>query len=335
MNDQTSSIQFFRQIFGGAWVTQAIFASAELGIADLLASGPLGINELAERTGTNSSALYRLLRALASAGVFAEDLDGRFTLTPLAALLRSDADSSQRAFSIMMGAEFYQTWGELLYSVQSGSPGFNKRYGMPFFQYMLEHSERHALYDEAMNGVHGAETEPMLDAYDFSAFRTVVDVGGGNGQALCTLLNRHPAIQGTLFDLPGVAERARQFILHSPAAPRCEIRKGDFFAAVPAGADAYVLRHVIHDWQDEQAEVILQNCREAMHSQSRILVVEHVIPQGNAPSFGKWLDLMMLLVGGQERSEEEYRRLFSQAGLKLMRVIPTTAEVSILEGMRL
>ncbi len=334
MTDSQVSVQTLNQIFGGSWITQGVWVAAELGIADLLANGPLTADELAEQTQTQGAALYRVLRALASVGIFAQDPQGRFSLTPPANLLRSDVPDSQRSFAIMMGAEFYKAWGELLHSVRTGEGGFQKRFGMPFFQYMLEHPMRHGIYDTAMGRFGQGEAEAMLDAYDFSGFRTVVDVGGGSGMLLEAMLKRHPEIKGILFDLPAVVERARSFISDSGLSDRCRIEGGDFFSSVPAGADAYILQHIIHDWEDQDAITILRNCREAMRSDSRVLLVELVIPPGNGPFFGKWLDLMMLLVGGRERTEEEYRRLFSAAGLKLTRVVSTASEVSIVEGLR-
>jgi len=335
MNNEQSQRQILSQFFGGSWITQGIYVAAELGIADLLAEGPRSAEELAEQTNTHSGALYRVLRALAGVGVFAQDLQRRFLLTSLSELLRSDVPDSQRSFSIMMGAEFYETWGMLLHSVRTGEQGFYKRFGRPFFQYMTEHPERHSIYDAAMAGVHGPETEPMLDAYDFSIFQSVVDVGGGNGLVLAAILSRHLAVQGILFDLPPVAERARATITSLGLSGRCQIVGGDFFSSVPTGVDAYILRHIIHDWEDNEAVAILRNCREAMNPNGKVLVVETVIPPGNEPCFGKWLDLMMLLVGGCERTEEEYNHLFSEAGLKLERIVPTASEVSVIEGVRL
>jgi SAM-dependent methyltransferase len=324
--------QLLKQMTGG-WITQAIHVASELGIADLLAEGARTAAELAHRTGTHDDALYRVLRALASVGIFAEDSDGRFSLTPPAEYLRTDRPDSLRAFGIMLGAEFHQSWGELLYSAQTGEPGYQKRYGLPFFQYMTEHPDRHAIYDNAMM-VHGiAETEPMLNAYDFSVFGTVVDVGGGNGRMLAAILGRHPAVEGILFDLPAVVERSRTIISGLGLSKRCQIVGGDFFTSVPA-ADAYVLRHIIHDWDDKDAAAILRNCRDAMNPGGRILLVETVIPPLNEPCFGKWLDLMMLIVGGRERTEEQYRRLFRQAGLTLSRIVPTAHEVSVIEGVQ-
>jgi hypothetical protein len=188
MTDDQSRMEFFKQMFGGSWITQGIWVAAELGIADLLTDGPRTAGELAEKTHTHGNALYRVLRALASVDIFAEDAHGRFSLTPLADLLRTDASASQRPFAIMMGAEFHGAWGELLHSVRTGEQGFEKKFGVPFFQYMTERPERGKIYDAAMTGVHGGETEPMLDAYDFSPFQTVIDIGGGNGLVLAAIL---------------------------------------------------------------------------------------------------------------------------------------------------
>jgi SAM-dependent methyltransferase len=334
MSKAHSQRQVLNQIFGGAWITQGIYVAAELGIADLLAQGPRSAEELADETNTHSEALHRVLRALASVGIFAQDSQRRFSLTPLAGLLRSNVDESQRSFAIMMGAEFYETWGKLLHSVRTGKQGFYERFGKSFFHYMTENPQRHGIYDTAMAGVHGAETEPMLDAYDLSRFRSVVDVGGGNGLLLTAILKRYPAIQGVLFDLPAVAERARAVVTDSGLSCRCHVIGGDFFSSVPGGADVYLMRHVIHDWEDNEAVAILRNCREAMKADGKVLVAETLIPPENEPCFAKWLDIMMLLVGGRERTEEEYCRLFSEAGLRVDRVVSTVSEVSIIEGGR-
>jgi len=332
--DHQESLKFFRQVFGGAWMTQGIAVAAELGIADLLAERSRTAQELAELTKTHAVALHRILRALASVGVFAEDTQDRFSLTPLADLLRTDVAGSQRAYAAMMGAELQAAWGELLHSARTGEPGFQKRFGKPFFQYLIEHPDRHDLYDAVMTVVNGAETDPMLHAYDFSGFRTVADIGGGEGLMLAGLLKRHQEVHGILLDLPAVAERTRSSVSSSGLQDRYRVEGGDFFRAVPAGADAYLLRHIVHDWEDADAIRILRNCREAMSQGGKVLVVEMVIPPGNGPAFGKWLDLMMLLVGGRERTRDEYSALFVAAGLKLNRVIPTTAEICILEGIR-
>jgi len=332
--DSQSSLEFYQQMFGGSWITQGIWVAAELGIADLLADGPLKIEEVAEKTHSHCGALYRVLRALSSVGVFAEDECGRFSLTPHANLLRSDVLFSQKPFGVMMGSEFHGAWGELLYSVQTGGRGFEKRFDKPFFTYMTEHPTRHSIYDSAMGTFGKTEIEFVLDSYDFSQFHSLVDVGGGSGVLISAILERHPTLQGILFDLPAVAERARASLAGTCLSSRCQIDEGDFFSSVPEGADAYIMQHVIHDWEDSEAVTILGNCRKAMKSDGRVLLVETVIPSGNDPFFGKWLDLMMLLVGGRERTQKEYRHLLLKAGLKMSRVIQTASEVSIVEAIR-
>ncbi|MBN1359642.1 MAG: hypothetical protein JW993_03570 [Sedimentisphaerales bacterium] len=327
-----SSQELSKRMIGG-WMTQAIYVAAELGVADRLAEGPRTAQELAEDAGAHSDALHRVLRALASVGIFTEDWEGRFSLTPLADCLRTDGPDSLRSFGIMAGAEFYRSWGNLLYSVRTGKPGFDDAFGAPFFAYMTEHPDRHAIYDAAMM-VHGiAETEPMLDAYDFSVFQTVADIGGGNGRMLAALLQRYPSVEGILFDLPAVVDRAGATFADLDLSQRCRIVGGDFFASVPH-ADVYILRHIVHDWDDADAVSILSSCRQALNPGGRVLVVETVIPPLDEPCFGKWLDLMMLIVGGRERTEEQYRRLFYQADLRLSRIIPTAHEVSVIEGVR-
>ena len=317
----------------GSWVTQAIYVAAEIGIADLLANGPRTADELAGGTQTHGASLHRVLRALASIGIFDEDAEGRFYLTPMGELLGSDAPNSKRSLARMAGSEFYRSWGGLLSSVETGGAAFDKVFGKPFFQYMNMNPDRWRIYDSAMTGVHDSETIPVLDAYDFMPLKTLVDVGGGNGLALAAILRRHPDMRGILFDLPAVAERAQELVASSGVSDRCRFVGGDFFESVPASGDAYLLRHVLHDWDDDEAVAILKNCRDAMRPGGRVLVVETVIPSGNEPCFGKWLDLMMLVVGGRERTKEQYEKLFSATGLQLTRIFPTDHEVSVIEGV--
>jgi SAM-dependent methyltransferase len=331
MSDNSNGAPALAKMMVGAWMTQGIHVAAELGIADLLVAGPLTADELARRCGAHGDSVYRVLRALASVGIFSEDAQRRFSLTPMAEALRSDVPGTMRAFARMAGAEFYQTWGHLLDSARTGEQGFRRAFGSAWFEYMTARPDRHAIYDAAMNGVHGAETEPVINAYDFSALGTLADIGGGNGSALAAILQRNSRLHGILFELPGVAERARAVLANAQLDGRCQVVGGDFFKSVPS-ADAYVLRHVIHDWEDAQAESILRNCRAAMRPGGRVLVVETVLPPGDQPCFGKWLDLMMLLVGGRERTEEQYRGLFGRAGLRLNRIVPTAHEVSVIEG---
>jgi hypothetical protein len=318
----------------GSWITQAIYVAAELGIADHLAAGPRTADELARETRTHGGSLYRVLRAMASVDMFREDEGGRFSLTEMGTLLGSDAPGSKRSLAIMAGAEFYRTWGELLSSVRTGGAAFDDVFGEPFFRYMAAKPDRWRIYDAAMTGIHDSETIPVMDAYDFRQFRTIVDVGGGNGLALAAVLRRYPGTEGVLFDLPDVARRAGELLARAGVSDRCRTAGGDFFDSVPLQGDAYLLRHVIHDWEDPEAVSILRNCRDAMSPGGKVLVVETVIPPGNDPCFGKWLDLMMLVVGGRERTREQYGELFSAAGLRLTRVVSTAHEVSVIEGVR-
>ena len=320
------------RLLTGYWISQALHVAAQLGIADLLKDGPQTVARLAESSGTHARSLYRLLRALAGEGVFAEDAQGRFALTPLGACLRGDVPNSQRSMAIMTGEEHYRCWGELLYSVQTGQTAFEKLYGQPIFHYLAAHPRQARIFDEGMVGVHGAETTAMLDAYDFSGIGTLVDIGGGNGSLLAATLQRHPALRGILFDRPDVIERARTNIKTAALESRCTLMPGDFFQTVPSGGDAYLMRHIIHDWNDEQCRTILRHCRKVVPTTGKLLLIESVIPPGNEPCFAKFLDLTMLTIpGGMERTEAEYRDLLASAGFRLARVVPTRANVDVIE----
>ena len=334
--ETASPPELMNRMITGYWTTQALYVAAKLGIADLLIQGPRSADDLAQATKVHASSLYRLLRGLASLGVFAEDDLARFSLTPLAECLRSDTLGSQRALAIMSGEEHYRAWGELLYSVQTGKTAFDKLYGMPVFDFLSKNLEQAKTFDAAMVGVHGRETAAMTDAYDFSGIAVLADIGGGNGSLLTTVLKKYPAMRGILYDMPGVTERAKANLHAAGVADRCQVIGGNFFESIPAGADAYLMRHIIHDWDDEKATTILRNVHQAMGKEGRLLLVEGVIPPGNDPCFGKLLDLTMLtLPGGKERTEEEYRTLFKAGGFQLNRIVPTKAEVSVIEGKKL
>ncbi len=332
---EISPAQQLDRMITGYWISQAIYAAARFDVAGHLAAGPKSTEELAQATSTHPDALYRLLRALANVGVFEEVGPRRFALTPLAELLRDDVPGSKRGLALMAGDEQFRAFGEIEYSIRTGKTAFDKVFGKPIFDYLGEHPDKARVFDQAMVGVHGREASAILDAYDFSAFGVLADIGGGNGSQITAILQQHPKLEGILFDLPHVVERARPHIEAAGLADRCTLVGGSFFESVPSGADAYVLRHIIHDWDEEKSLTILRNCHQAMPDDGKLLVIESVIPEGNEPFGGKFLDLVMLVVpGGQERTEAEYRALFAQAGFQLERVVPTDTEVSVIEATK-
>lgn len=325
------------QMITGCWVSQSIYAAARLGIADQLKTGPKSYTELATLTGSHAPSVYRLMRALASVGVFAETEVGIFTLTPLSHCLRSDVPESIRDVSVVMGdPEHYGSWGNILHSVQTGQSGFENIYGKNVFEYYAENPEPAAAFDRAMSSFSSLEITAVVNEFDFSGIETLVDVAGGQGYLLLAILAANPTLQGILFDQPDVIDRAKSFVAAQPASSRCQLSAGNFFESVPQGADAYMLKHVIHDWDDPRSIVILKRCYEAMLKNGRVLLVEQVIPSGNAPSLGKLLDVNMLVMcpGGKERTADEYRDLLAAAGFRLTRIVPTSGLVSVIEGIR-
>jgi hypothetical protein len=318
----------------GYQVSQALYVAATLGIADLLVGGPRSAEELAERVGAHGPTLYRLLRLLASLGVFAEDDAGRFGLTPLAECLRSDAPGSQRDWALMVcGPSFWSSWGDLLTSVRTGEVAFPRVHGMDRWDYLARHPTESAVFDAALSANTALESEAVATGYDFSAFSVVADVGGGVGGFLATLLAAHPSMRGILFDRPHVVVGASDVLTRAGVADRCEIVGGDFFAAVPTGADAYVLKCVIHDWDDEQAVAILRACRSAIPDRAKLLLVERVIRPGDVPDSTKFMDLLMLVMnGGCERTADDFGGLLATAGFRLAAVTPTASALSVIEG---
>jgi hypothetical protein len=337
--DHTASVDIpppvaMLQMIASFWVSRAIYIAAKLGLADLLRDGPQSSKELAQATGTHAPSLYRLLRALASVGVLAEDEHGRFALTPLAATLRTDVPGSLRAFAIAeLGEDHYPAWGEVLHSVKTGEIAFDHLFGMDVWQYRAQHPEDGRIFDEAMASFSSVVNATIVASYDFSSLGTIVDVGGGDGSLIASILQANPGMKGVLFDLPHVVAGARRRIEAEGLAERCEVVAGDAFTSVPSGGDAYLLKWIIHDWDDERSVAILKNCYQAMAAHSKVLLIEAVIPRGNAPSFHKLMDLnMLVMTGGRERSEAEYRVLFEAAGFRLTQITPTQSEMSVIEG---
>jgi SAM-dependent methyltransferase len=320
----------------GFWLSQALSVVVKLGIADLLKEGPKNSEELARATKMHGPSLYRVLRALAAEGVFSEDGSGCFSVTPLGATLQTGVPGSLRAFVLeQLDDEHYGAWGDLMHSVKTGETAFGHHFNMDLWQYRASHPEDAKTFDEAMANMTEAAIEPILGAYDFSSFRTVVDIGGGDGSLLTAILGKHPGVKGVLFDMPRVTPKAERRIKAAGLAKRCEVVSGDFFKSVPAGGDAYILKAVIHDWDDERAAAILKNCLRAMSPNGKLLLIEAVIPPGNGPFFHKFMDLnMMVMAGGRERTGDEYRALLKSAGCELARIIPTSSELSVIEAVR-
>jgi SAM-dependent methyltransferase len=315
------------------WTSQLVFVAAQLGLADHLGTGPRTSDDLARELGLDAAAFHRYLRTLAGLGVVTE-VDRRvFGLTPLGEALKKDAPGSARASILILGGPVgTKSWGELLYSLQTGKTGFEKLVGKNLFEYLAQHPAEASLFSETMVGFHGAEPAAVAAAYDFSRFGTVVDVGGATGNMLVNILKRHSRPRGVLYDLPHVVADAPAFLASRGMAERVSIESGSFFESVPAGHDAYILSHIIHDWDEARCQTILQNVRRAMKPDGRLLIVEMVLPEDDSPHPGKMLDMMMLVgPGGQERTPSEYEQILRPAGFDLARVVPTQSAVSVVE----
>ncbi len=324
------------QMIFGFMTTQAIHVAAKLGIADLLRDKPRNVAELAEGKGVDERSLYRVLRALASVGIFTEPDPGQFALTPLAETLRSDVPGSLRGTAIYMGEEWHmRPWNDIMYSVETGKPSIEHVFGLPAFSYLAQNPQAAAVFNDAMTSLSASVVESILAAYDFSSIERIVDIAGGHGLLISAILKANPRMKGILFDVQSVIEGAPALLEAAGVRERCETIAGDFFEAVPGGGDAYMMKHIIHDWDDERALRILRNCHRVMRSDDRVLLVEVVVPPGDAPSPAKLLDIEMLLfTGGCERTAEEYRALFDAAGFRLTRITQTQSPYSVIEAVR-
>jgi hypothetical protein len=309
-----------------------VHLAAALKLPSHLAQGPKTAEELAPMTATHAPALYRVMRSLAGLGFFAEDAERRFALRPLGAALKSGTPS--HATALVLGGEIAtRSFDQLLYSVQTGATGFERSFGMPLFDWLTANPMQASLFNDTMVGIHGLEPAAVASAYDFSDFQTIADVGGSTGNLLATILSKHPAPRGILFDLPHVVRDAPALVQQRGLKDRIRIEAGNFFESVPAGADVYILSHIIHDWSREQCLIILGHCRRAMNSGGRLLLAEMVLPDGDEPHPGKLLDMVMLTAtGGEERTASQYGALLDEAEFRMTRVVPTASLVSIVEA---
>jgi hypothetical protein len=322
----------------GSWKTQAIYVAAKLRIADLLADGPRPGSELADTAGVPEASLRRLLRALTTLGICVEEGDGVFAITPMGALLAADAPESLRSWTLWWGDQLWRLWGSLDYSVATGESARKRLLGTEGFEHLEGDAEAAATFNQAMIELTRLAAGGVIRAFDFSGLKLIADVGGGYGELLSAVLQAHPQAAGLLFDRPHAVECARERFSAAGLASRCEFRAGDFFDAVPAGADAYLLKNVIHDWNDENSRRILENCGRALGEQSRLLVIEQVVPDRLDTSARHQSlvrsDLTMLVAhGAQERTEAEFRRLLDSAGLKLVAIRPTDSTLSVIEAV--
>ncbi len=318
----------------GAWVAQGIAVAADLKVADALADGPLPIDELARRVDADPDALARLLRALISEGIFVQRRDGRYALNALGDTLRSDAPISIRGMARFVGApEHREHWSHLVDAVKTGEAVPPKLRGMSGWEWLAEQPELAAIFNDAMTSMSELAIDPVVAAYDFAPYQTIVDVGGGHGRLLTAIVTATPGARGLLYDLPQVVEGAPELLQKYGVADRVRTAGGSFLDTVPEGGDAYVLKNVIHDWPDAEAVTILSNVRKAATPGTTLLLVELVIPDHNREFTGKWADMEMLVqAGARERTATEYRKLLEQAGFQMTRVVPTAAPFSLVEG---
>jgi SAM-dependent methyltransferase len=323
-----------RQLIMGFRASQMIYVAAKLGIADHLAAGPQTAEVLARAVGAAPRPLYRLLRALASIGIFAESSAGAFALTPMGRLLQG-RPGSLRSSALLYGDEvFWSAYGQMLHSVRTGDPAFEHANGAPLFSYLAKDQRTSSLFHETMREFSDREIAAILSAYDFARFRNAVDIGGGHGALIAALLHAYPHLRGTILDLEQAADGARRLLADAGLADRANFVVGSFFDRAPTGGDIYLLKSVLHNWSDEDAARILRCCRRAISPEGRLLVIERLIPPGNGPSEAKLFDINMLVVlGSQERTEPEYAALFRAAGFELARLIPTESDMTLIEGV--
>ncbi len=323
------------ELASGFMSTHAVYAAARLGIADLLADGPLSADDIAAETGSDPDATYRLLRACATFGVFTEDGDGRFSLTPLADALRSGTPDSVLPVVLMLGAPQYQgPWGRLVDTVQTGRPGAELAFGRPMWEHLDEDPEFATTFNDAMTCLSAMDWPTVATAYDFTPYSTIVDIGGGHGQLLALMLDAVPGAKGILQEREKLVGAAEAHLREAGVLGRCRIEAGSFFETAPTDGDLYVLRRVIHDFDDERAVEILSTLRRNMPRGSTLLLLESVVPTGSSPHFAKTLDLdMMIFVGGRERTERQFATLLDRAGFRLARVVPTVSMISVIEAV--
>jgi hypothetical protein len=321
----------------GKWISQAIATVVEIGVPDQLSKGARRCRDIARDAGVSEDGVYRLLRALASVGLFTETGDRRFKLTPTGQLLRSDHPASLGGYARFTGHDStWRPWGQLLYSVRTGMPAFDHVFGTPIFEYLSRNADAGAIFDDAMTSVSNAEARAVAEAYDFKQVNTLLDVAGGHGLLLATVLRRQKKMRGVLFDLPHVVDGAAATFARMRVTGRVRVESGDFFKELPSGADAIIMKHIIHDWDDDSATRILQSCHRALGPRGKVLIADAVVPPGNTPHYGKLLDLEMLVLTprGRERTRTEFANLLRGSGFRMTRVVATESPLSVVEAVK-
>ncbi|MEU0399086.1 methyltransferase [Streptomyces sp. NPDC006197] len=334
VRDQSDSYALLNLI-QGAVITQALSVAAKLGVADVLADGPLAVEEIAKRVGADAKSTRRVLRALAGHGVFAVREDGSFENTALSDKLREDAPDTMRGFAVLMSHPFlHEEWGHLFTAVETGEPNLPKLRGMGALDFFHANPEYAQVFFHAFGGLSESETAPLVEAYDFSQFNTVVDVVAGRGNLLAGILQKAPNVKGVLYDSEVATVDSQAYFEAAGVADRFTIEHGGYLDKLPSGGDAYLFKHIIHDFSEEDAITALKNAREAMGPEGKLLVMEYLLPEGNEHHLGQAIDLwLMLMLGAQERTLNEYRELFAKAGFTLTRAVPTSAPISIIEAV--
>ncbi|HYV25702.1 MAG TPA: methyltransferase [Pyrinomonadaceae bacterium] len=323
------------QLMSGFWISRCVYIIAKLGIADLLKEGPKNAAELASASGAHAPSLFRVLRALAAVDVLTQSDDNRFGNTPMSETL-CEGPASLRWFAMTeLGEEHYPAWGELMHSVRTGEIAFDKGFGEPVWEFFGKNPENARIFNNAMTGMTAQAEQALHAAYKFESIRTIMDVGGGHGGFITSILERNPAMRGILFDSPQVVEGAQPKLEAAGMADRCQVIGGNFFESVPEGADAITMKWIIHDWNDDQSIVIMRNCHRALPASGKLILVEAVVPPGDEMHFAKFIDLnMLVMTGGKERTAEEFRQLYEASGFKLTRIVPTESPFSVIEGVK-
>jgi len=334
VSPEAAAAQHIMQLSTGYIASTCVYLAVKLRIPDLLEAAPRTSTELARELNVNEDALYRVLRTLVSLGLFEEKGSRTFANNLATSMLRTKTPGSMYDMALWMSDPFhFQIYANALHSVQTGKPAVEETFGVPVFEYFSKNREESEVFNNAMTMFSAMVIPAVLEAYDFSGIGTIVDIAGGHGRVLTSILQKYPSMRGVLFDLDHVLAGARPAIESLGLSDRCRTVSGDFFKSVPEGGDAYIMKHIIHDWDDDQAATILKNIRSAMNRGGRVILLESVVAPGSQPDFAKIIDLeMLLLPGGRERTQQEFRDLFVRAGFELTRVIPTKSPLSVIEA---